>query len=200
MKAAIQPFPRAAVHPRLLHSQNGSDLPRPAERAPVHAASGAAAVRRSGRCWPSAAQAVGILALLHSLVFLILWLFFCVRAGAAPAAPGGSELQLRPSVYSPKSQRDPFADPGVTAAAPDKPAVAAPTAFHLDGILYQRGSPSAIVNDTLLTLNKPAEIDVGSGKVQATAVEITRSRVVLEAGGQRVELGLATAGPQANRP
>jgi type II secretory pathway component PulC len=127
------------------------------------------------------------MAFIQSLLFLVIWLWLCASAGAAATPKADFSLDLQQSRYDPVQQRDPFGRtrevPAETNAAP-----AVPLAFRLDGILYQTTNPSAIVNDKLLTLNKTVALNAGNGEVQVKAVEITRDRVVLEAGGQRVEL------------
>src|ERR1035437_4165303 len=51
---------------------------------------------------------VGILAFCQALVFIVLFLFICARAGAATEANPTSGLELSPSAYTPQSVRDPF--------------------------------------------------------------------------------------------
>jgi hypothetical protein len=138
---------------------------------------------------------VGILAFVQSLIFLVIWLLVCANAGAATAPKDGFNPNLQQSVYNPATQRDPFSPAGAPAANTAAAVSTAPSDFHLEGILYQPRSPSAIVNDTLLTLGKTATIDVGGGQIQVKATEITRNRVVLEAGGQKVELLLNPQNP-----
>jgi ribosomal protein L16/L10AE len=58
------------------------------------------------------------------------------------------------------------------------------------GILYNAASPSALVNNQLVELNKPARMQTGQGEVEVKAVTITRDLVVLEVGGQKMELRL----------
>ncbi len=142
------------------------------------------------RAWPNGLQLVGILAFVQSLVFLVIWLLLCANAGAATAPKDGFDPNLQESTYQPVKQRDPFSPGGAPVGNAAATVSAAPSDFRLEGILYQPGSPSAIVNDKLLTLGKTATIDVGGGQIQVKATEITRNRVVLEAGGQKVELFL----------
>jgi hypothetical protein len=97
------------------------------------------------------------------------------------------------STYKTQGARDPFGSevtvsPGPTAGGSTRAAPAA--AFKLMGILYNAASPSALVNDQLLELNKPVKMQTGQGEVQVRALSITRNLVVLEVGGQRVELRL----------
>ena len=139
------------------------------------------------RAWLSPVQWVGILAFVHSLDFLTIWLLVCASAGAGTTPAGSFNSDLQKSVYKPVRQRDPFNLAGVT--APDSKVL--PTAtipLHLEGILFQPGNPAAIVNGTLITLNKIATIKDGNGEIPVKAIEITRNRVVLESGDQKVEL------------
>jgi ribosomal protein L16/L10AE len=46
------------------------------------------------------------------------------------------------------------------------------------------------VNNQLVELNKPARVQIGQGEVEVKAVTITRDLVVLEVGGQKMELRL----------
>ena len=149
--------------------------------------------------WPSRLQIVGILAFVQSLLFLVIWLWICASAGAATTPKVGFNPDLQQSRYDPVKQRDPFAKAGATTAA-GKTLPAAARVFHLSGILYQPGNPSAVVNDKLLTLNKTVTLNAGNGEVQVKAVEITRDRVVLEAGGQKVELRMNLQNPPAAQP
>jgi len=142
---------------------------------------------------------VGILAFVQSLLFLVIWLWICGSAGAATTPKVGFNPDLQQSRYDPVKQRDPFAKAGATTAA-GKTLPAAARVFHLSGILYQPGNPSAVVNDKLLTLNKTVTLNAGNGEVQVKAVEITRDRVVLEAGGQKVELRMNLQNPPAAQP
>jgi hypothetical protein len=135
---------------------------------------------------------VGVLAFCHALFFLVLFLFICARAGAAETKSTPA-LQLNLSTYAAQTQRDPFgsevpkfastADVGtnVTAGA---------DSFKLMGILYSPTSPSALINNQLIEVNKPVRIQIGQGEVEVKALEITRDTVVLDAGGQKVELRL----------
>lgn len=148
----------------------------------------------AGRSWPNSLRLVGILAFVQSLIFLVIWLLVCANAGAATASKDSFNPNLQQSVYNPVTQRDPFSPAGAPAASAAT-VTAAPSDFRLEGILYQPGSPSAIVNDALLTMGKTATIDVGGGQIQVKAIEITRNRVVLEAGGQKVELLLNPPNP-----
>jgi hypothetical protein len=142
---------------------------------------------------------VGILAFIQSLLFLVIWLWICASVGAATPPKVEFNPDLQQSRYDPVKQRDPFTKAGATTAA----AQAHPSAalvFHLNGILYQAADPSAVVDGTLLTLNKIVTLNTGNGEVQVKAVEITRDRVVLEAGGQKVELRMNSQKPPAARP
>lgn len=149
--------------------------------------------------WPSRLQIVGILAFIQSLLFLALWLWICANAGAGTPPTADFKPDLQQSRYDPVKQRDPFAKAGAT-TADAKTLPAAALVFHLSGILYQPTNPSAVVNDKLLTLNKTVTLNAGNGEVQVKAVEITRDRVVLEAGGQKVELRMNSQNPPAAQP
>ncbi len=142
---------------------------------------------------------VGLLAFGQSLLMLGILLFFCMAAGAAPA-PKEFKPQLQASTYSPVRARSPFAktNTGTTEA---KPVPGVPIALQLQGILYQDGNPSAMVNNHLLTLNKPVMLRAGGADFEVRAVEITRDRVVIETSGQRVELTMQTqSGPAKSQP
>jgi type II secretory pathway component PulC len=151
------------------------------------------------RAWPSRLQIVGILAFIQSLLFLVIWLWICASAGAATPPKADFSLDLQQSRYDPVQQRDPFGRTGGVPAE-SKAAPAAPLVFHLSGILYQATNPSAVVNDKLLTLNKTVTLNAGNGEVQIKAVEITRDRVVLEVGGQKVELRMNSHNQPAAQP
>src|SRR5271154_4806431 len=138
---------------------------------------------------------VGILAFCQALVFVVLFLFLCARAGAAteakPAAKPTSNLELSPSVYVPQNTRDPFGAeiPQATdGAAPTR--LAGPDMLKLQGILYNKVNPSALVNDQLVELNKTAKVQTAQGEVEVKALEITHEMVLLDVGGQKIELRL----------
>jgi hypothetical protein len=102
-------------------------------------------------------------------------------------------LQLNLSTYTAQTQRDPFGAevPNTTKAADvQTPVTAGADSFKLMGILYSPTSPSALVNNELVELNKPVRVQIGQGEVQVKALSITRDTVVLDVGGQRVELRL----------
>ena len=152
------------------------------------------AVKPSSSPWPLGRHVVGILAFIHSLIFLVLWLWICANAGAGTSATADFRADLRQSHYNPTQARDPFSRPGSTTAEA-KAVPVSPLVFHLDGILYESANASAIVNGTLLSLNKTVSLSSGKEEVQVKAVEITRNRVVLEARGQRVELQINAQNP-----
>jgi hypothetical protein len=135
---------------------------------------------------------VGILAFCQALVFVVLFLFLCARAGAATEAKPTSSLELSPSTYLPQNVRDPFGSEvpktgdGTAATA----RLAGPDALKLQGILYNKVNPSALVNDQLVELNKTAKVHTDQGEVEVKALEITRELVLLEVGGQKIELRL----------
>jgi hypothetical protein len=138
---------------------------------------------------------VGILAFCQALVFVVLFLFFCARAGAATDAKSTSGLELSPSAYLPQNVRDPFGAEAPKAA--DGKAVVArltePDALKLQGILYNKTNPSALVNDQLVELNKTVKVHTEQGEVEVKALEITRELVLLDVGGQKIELRLGGA-------
>jgi hypothetical protein len=138
-------------------------------------------------------QIVGILAFCQAIFFLALFLFLCARAGAAPESKPESRLALTPSTYTTETVRDPFGAevPKMSGtAAGDSARAAGAESFKLMGILYNAASPSALVNNQLVELNKPAMVRTGQGEVEVKAVTITRDLVVLEVGGQKMELRL----------
>ena len=141
---------------------------------------------------------VGILAFCQVLVFVVLFLFLCARAGAATEGKPTSNFELSPSVYLPQNVRDPFGSEAPKAA--DGTAVAAriagPETLKLEGILYNKANPSALVNDQLVELNKTAKVHTAQGEVEIKALEITHNLVVLDVGGQKVELRLGGNEPK----
>jgi len=137
-----------------------------------------------------AMRVVGLLAFAQSLVFLVIWLLVCSSAGAAPAKKTTFTPDLQLSTFAPAKSRDPFGRVGVS--SPEVKSVpGAPIALQLDGILYESSNPAAIVNGRLLTLNKTVTLTTANGEVQVRAVEITRDRATVEAGGQKIELRLS---------
>jgi hypothetical protein len=122
----------------------------------------------------------------------VLFLFLCARAGAATEGKPTSDLELNPSVYLPQNARDPFGSEVPKGA--DGTAVVArlagPGMLKLQGILYDKVNPSALVNDQLVALNKTAKVRTAEGDVEVKALEITRDLVLLEIGGQKIELRL----------
>ena|ERR1017187_1142758 len=131
---------------------------------------------------------VGILAFCQALVFIVFFLFICARAGAATAGNPTSGLELSPSAYTPQSVRDPFGSevPKSTGAT----RLMGTESLKLHGILYNAANPSALVNDQLVELNKTAKVHTEQGDVEVKALKITRELVVLDVGGQKVELRL----------
>jgi len=116
----------------------------------------------------------------------VLWL----AAGLARAdnvATNDTRPPLHLSTYQPTQTRDPF---GRGPAAAGGGVVV--TGFNLQGILWDARKPMAIINDQLVSPHKPVTVPVGSAQVQVKALEITRDKVVLEVGTQRVELRLNT--------
>jgi hypothetical protein len=131
---------------------------------------------------------VGILAFCQALVFIVVFLFICARAGAAIEGKPSSGLELSPSVYTPQNARDPFGSQVSNAAGATQPV--ATGQMKLQGILYNAVNPSALVNDQLVELNKPVKVHTEQGEVEVKALKITRELVLLDVGGQKIELRL----------
>jgi hypothetical protein len=131
---------------------------------------------------------VGILAFCQTLVFIVIFLFICARVGAATADNPTSGLELNLSAYTPQSARDPFGSqvPKSTGATQ----LVGTDQLKLHGILYNAANPSALVNDQLVELNKTAKVHTERGDVEVKALKITRDLVLLDVGGQKVELRL----------
>ncbi len=151
-------------------------------------------VRRDGL--PRSMRVVGILAFLQMALFAILFLFICARGHAAVEKPAVFTGELRASDYSPTNARDPFgakvsvapsSDPAATAS------VAVPVELKLQGIMYDAVRPAALVNDKLVELKKPIVLRTERGDVEVKALEITREIVLLDVGGQKLELRLGAA-------
>lgn len=130
-------------------------------------------------------------------------LFALVAAGllcGGPAQAGKAASQefkpdLRFSAYEPTKTRDPFGGKAASSAVVSTGA----SVFQLQGILFDAKNPTAIVNNQLVSLNKPVKVPVGASEVEVKAVEMTRGKVVLEVGEQRVELRLS-AGDDGAKP
>ena len=114
----------------------------------------------------------------------------------APAVPPSAEFQprLTTSVYQPVAPRDPFLKPGAS-NLPGRLTTANPALLHLDGFLGSTNNLTAIVNGLALNLNQPVVLETPSGRIQIKAVQITFARVIVEVGGQRVELKRTTENP-----
>lgn len=137
-------------------------------------------------------RVVGILAFCQMIFFAVLFLFLCAHAGAATPSQPNFKPELKLSSYSPEKARDPFG--GETAKSSGGSATTEGTVgLKLQGILYQATNPSAIINGQLVLVNKPTMVRMGPGEVEVKAVEITRNAVVLEVGGQKIELKLGGA-------
>jgi hypothetical protein len=132
---------------------------------------------------------VGLLAFGQSLLFLALWLLICASAGAAPAKNAEFTPDLSLSTYEPVKQRSPLSK-SVVGVHDLKVESGIPVKLQLEGILYEAANPAAIVNGQVLLLNKLVTIRSDGGDVQVRAVEITRSHVVIETGGHKMELRL----------
>jgi hypothetical protein len=153
----------------------------------------AAGVRRQGiGNLTGPLRIVTILAFCQTLFFFVLFLFICAWAGAATDEKRGTELELIASTYAPQKDRDPFGSGTVESADASAKAAASIESgmFKLNGLLYDRVRPSAIVNNELVELNKPVTVQTENGRVEVKAVQITREIVELEIGGQKVELRL----------
>lgn len=120
---------------------------------------------------------------------------------ASPSIAKTNDLAIVKSVYEPVKLRDPFGSQvAAGATSTTKPVAAFTGVFQLQGILYAGADSSAIINDKLVTLNKSITINAGGTEVQIKAVEIGRDRVVLEVGGQKIELRLKTGTGTENQP
>lgn len=136
-------------------------------------------------------------------VTCILWGVAAVVALGAPAT-GPTSREFKPeltgSTYGPKKIRDPFGWSGTITSTPTQPRLVTPSVnfpFRLEGIQYDPTSPSAIINNRVVQLNKPVTLAAGNAAIEVKAVEITAGRVVLLVGDQRVELRLS---PAKNQP
>jgi hypothetical protein len=197
MKFAAYSFEIAASRANVV--DRAVDLSRPRESSRDYAGTEQVVSNPQTRPTSSAVRIVGILAFGQSLIFLVIWLLVCANAGAATGPKAEFTPELKVSSYEPAKVRDPFARPGAT-AQDGKVAPSVAFAFQLQGILYQSTSPSAIINDKLVTLNKIVTLSAENAEVQVKAVEITRDGVVLEVGGQKVELRLSPHTSQAHTP
>ena len=138
-------------------------------------------------------RVVGVLAFCQAIFFLVLFLFLCARVGAATESKSGHSLELIPSTYATQNTRDPFG--AQVAGSTDTNGAGTVTsvgagALKLMGILYDAAHPSALVNDQLLELNLPVKMHTAQGEVEVKALKITRELVVLQVGGQEMELRL----------
>jgi len=140
------------------------------------------------------ASAVRILAICQALLFLAVFLFICARAGAITETSRSFKPELGRSVYSPQASRDPFgseAAKSVEGHDGGRVQVAGLSVLKLSGILYDPVHPAAIVNNQLLELNKPVGVQTERGEFEVKALRITREVVLLDIGGQKVELRLS---------
>ena len=113
----------------------------------------------------------------------------------APQLSSGFQPRNNISVYQPIVPRDPFTKPGTNSQK-----ISGPTMFHIDGLFGSTKKMTAIVNGSAISLNKPAFLETASGRTQVKAVKITFDEVVLEVGGQCVELKRATENQPAKPP
>jgi len=132
---------------------------------------------------------VGILAFCQALIFIVFFLFICARAGAATVSKPASDLTLTPSAYTPQNVRDPFGSEAPKSTGATQQLVG-PDQLKLHGILYSATNPSALVNDQLVELNKTVKVHTAQGDVEVKALKITRELVLLDVGGEKVELRL----------
>ena len=135
---------------------------------------------------------VGVLAFCQAIIFLALFLLFCARAGAATEGKPAHSVELISSTYTRQNARDPF---GAQVASTDTNGTGMAMSvdagsLKLLGILYDAAHPSALVNDQLLELNRPVKMQTTQGEVEVKALKITRELVVLQVGGQKMELRL----------
>ena len=119
-------------------------------------------------------------------------------AGPVPVPPGEFQPRLTISTYQPATTRDPFIQPG-TSGAPARNLATDPTLFHIDGLFGTTKKMTAIINGSAVSLNKSVVLDTASGRISVKAVTITSEGVVLEVGGQHVELKRVTD-DQARKP
>jgi len=138
-------------------------------------------------------RVVGVLAFCQMVVFLVLLLFICARAGAATTSNSTARLELIPSTYATPTERDPFGSEipkFVTPTTAGTTLSAGADTFKLMGILYDAVKPTALINNEIVELNKPVKVETRQGVVQIKALSITRDAVVLDVQGQKMELRL----------
>lgn len=191
MKSSSQPFPLEALVDSWSHTDNPTHESLAESIGPDRHPATTTVSRHS-----HALRWVGILAFGQSLLFLVLWLFLCAFAGAA-TPPADLQMKVEESAYEPVKTRDPFLPVGTTAKGPATATVNV-TALQLQGILYDPHNPSAMVNNQSVWLNKKVTLSTDSGPVEVQAVEITRQRVVLLVGGNKIELRLPAVGQTPN--
>lgn len=145
----------------------------------------------------TAVQWVGILAFGQSVIFLVVWLFVCASAGAAPALTDWANPPIKLSTYEPQQGRDPLRAAGsATQALGGEPLVEARVeALRLQGIVYDATRPSAMVNNEILYVGRATRLATSDGTVEVTAVAITRDRVTVEIGGKQIELQMPAPNP-----
>jgi hypothetical protein len=144
-----------------------------------------------------AVSIVTLLAFGQSMVFLVAWLFLCAMAGAETTTNqvSGFAPALVKSTYTVTTPRDPFTVRKVMVAAAGEAGVL--SELVLRGIVQHPTRPAAMVNDAVLELNETATVHTHRGPIDVKAVQITRDRVVLEAGGEKIELRIDTDSPPA---
>lgn len=135
---------------------------------------------------------VGVLAFCQAILFVVLFLFICARAGAATEGKPAPSLELKLSAYAAQNTRDPFgADVPKAGSTVEKIAPSAGVeSFKLMGILYDATNPAALINSQLVDLKKPVKVKTDQGEVEVKALTITRETVLLDVGGQKIELRL----------
>jgi hypothetical protein len=143
-----------------------------------------------------AVRIVGVLAFGQSLLFLALWLLICSWAGAATTKPADFSPELTLSTYEPTARRSPLTKTETVAVSAGKQESTVPVNLQLEGILYEASHPAAVVNVQVLLLNKLVTINTGGGELKVRALEITRTRVVIDVGGRQMQLRLSPQLPQ----
>ena len=138
-------------------------------------------------------------------------LCLCLVAGSLQAAKTAPTLSrpsrpavpppVMPSVYQPKNLRDPFLRVGQemshaiiktssTATTTTAERAVPASAFRLQAIINVPPNPVAQVNDQELILNKLTALETPVGTFQIKMIQIHSNRIVIDVGGQQIELKL----------
>ncbi|HUJ12126.1 MAG TPA: hypothetical protein VL171_19125 [Verrucomicrobiae bacterium] len=145
---------------------------------------------------------VRILAFCQALIFLVLFLFMCAWAGARTVAKSNVDLRIVTSSYAPKNERNPFVSVAIAQtgdpAATTSPVIA-PGLLKLDGVLYDPVHPSAVVNGQLVGPKRAVKVPTAQGEIEVKALQIARESILLEVGGQKLELWLSGHEPNKQR-